>query len=96
MAVEEVARVEHVEEVKLCVDRDGSFHPGIVSCCAFLYHQLLQLCKIIALAFCFSRVCGCLRVMGCSAYRVKNCVKYSLFEHQGDAPKYQGGDAEEQ
>ena len=38
MAVEEVARVDHVEEVKLCVDGDGSLNPGIVGRGAFFYH----------------------------------------------------------
>ena len=43
MAVEELARVDHVEEVELGVDGDGSLHPGIVGWGPFFYDKLLKI-----------------------------------------------------
>ena len=42
VVVEQVAGVEHVEEVELGVDRDGGLHPGLVSSRTLLYRQLLK------------------------------------------------------
>ena len=42
VVVEQVAGVEHVEEVELGVDGDGGLQPGLVCSCTLLYRQLLK------------------------------------------------------
>ena len=42
MTMKKVSRIQHVEEVELCIDRDGSLHPGIVGSRTFGHCQLLK------------------------------------------------------